>query len=417
MTRLFRIALIILLTQITNRAFSQSNNDPSDYNPHDLKITGYFQFQFQKAAQPGIASFAGSDFADDVDNRFLIRRGRFKFDRVDKYTNIVFQIDATQDGVQLRDGFIQLKDPFFKTFTLTAGQFTKPFGYILSYSSSDREFPERPRFYQTTMPSERDLGAMIGINPPKYKFLKYEFGVFNGAGTNARDYDKRKDISTSLKFNFDSLAGILDLGFGGSYYNGHVRQNTSTVFNSGTIGGNPGFIASTNDSFEGGYAKRRYKGVNLQLKYHGGWGTTSIKSEYVAGWQPGIAPSDDVTPARASRSFNDQPETDIYNRKFNGFFVWLVQEIPKTQLQVIANYDVYDANTFVKGPNIGSPLSNTTAADVRFENFGAGLVYYMTKQVKLVLYYDHPVNEQTALPEFADDIRDDVFTARLQYKF
>jgi len=54
---------------------------------------------------------------------------------------------------------------------------------------------------------------------------------------------------------------------------------------------------------------------------------------------------------------------------------------------------------------------------VKFENFGAGLVYYATKQVKLVVYYDHPVNEKTALPEFAEDLRDDVFTARLQYRF
>ena len=417
MVRIYKFSITTLFVLLSLIAFSQSNNDPSDYNPHDLKITGYFQFQYQKAASPGISTFAGSDFPENSDNRFLIRRGRFKFDRVDKYTNIVFQIDATQDGVQLRDAFIQLKDPFFNTFTLTAGQFTKPFGYILSYSSSDREFPERPRFYQTTMPSERDLGAMLGIRLPKYKFAKYEIGVFNGSGTNARDYDNRKDISTSLKFNFDSLANVLDLGFGASYYNGHVRQNTSTVFNNGLMDGNRGFIAATDSSFVGQYAKRRYKGVNLQLDYHGNWGTTSIKSEYVTGSQPGIAPSEDVTPARASRSFNEQPETDIYNRKFNGFFVWLVQEIPKTQLQVIASYDIYDANTFVQTNDIATAGNNTTAADVRFENLGAGLVYYATKQVKLVLYYDHPVNEKTTLPEFAEDIRDDVFTVRLQYRF
>lgn len=417
MRRIRKTPFIIFLILLNFSAFSQTNNEPSDYNPHDLKITGYFQFQYQKAARPGIASFAGSDFAENNDSRFLIRRGRFKFDRVDKYTNIVFQIDATQDGVQLRDGFIQLKDPFFNTFTITAGQFTKPFGHILSYSSSDREFPERPRFYQTTMPSERDLGAMVSIRPPKYKFLKYEFGVFNGSGTNARDYDNRKDISTSLNFKFDSLANVLDLGFGASYYNGHVRQNTRTVFNNGQSAGNLGFIPQSDPSLEGMYAKRRYKGVNLQLDYHGNWGTTSLKSEFVTGKQPGIAPSDDVKPARASRSFNEQPETDIYNRKFNGFFIWLVQEIPTTQLQVIANYDIYDANTFVKGTNIGLPATNTTSADIKFENIGAGLVYYATKQVKLVLYFDHPINEKTSLTEFATDIRDDVFTARLQYKF
>jgi len=281
MFRIYKSTLVTLFVLLSLSAFPQSNNDPSDYNPHDLKITGYYQFQYQKAARPGISSFAGSDFSEENDSRFLIRRGRFKFDRVDKYTNIVFQIDATQDGVQLRDAFIQLKDPFFKTFTLTAGQFTKPFGYILSYSSSDREFTERPRFYQTTMPSERDLGAMLGVRLPKYKFVNYEVGVFNGSGTNARDYDNRKDISTSLKFNFDSLGNVLDLGFGASYYHGHVRQNTNTVFNNGLTAGTRGFVPETDASFEGQYAKRRYKGVNLQLAYHGNLGTTWIKSEYI----------------------------------------------------------------------------------------------------------------------------------------
>ena len=417
MNKIRRLSLQTLLMSLSLGALAQSNNEPSDYNPHNIKVTGYFQFQFQKAARPGIATFDGSDFTENSDNRFLIRRGRFKLDRVDKYTNIVFQLDATQDGVQLRDAFIQLKDPFINTFTLTAGQFTKPFGHILSYSSSDREFPERPRFYQTLMPSERDLGAMITIRPPKYKFINYELGVFNGSGTNARDYDQRKDISTSLNFKFDSLGKAFDLGFGASYYYGHVRQNTSTKFNNGFLNAGPGFIPQSDNSFEGQFAERRYRGVNLQLDYHGRWGKTSIKSELVSGTQPGIAPSEDIKPAQASRSFNNQPKTDIYNREFKGFFIWLVQEIPKTQFQLIANYDIYDANTFVSGTNIGRGTSNTTAADVRFDTMGAGLVYYATKEMKLLLYYNHPINEKTSLPEFAKDIADDVFTARLQYRF
>lgn len=399
------------------KAYSQSNNEPSDYNPHDLKITGYFQMQYQSAAREGILSFAGGDFSHNNKDRFIIRRGRLKFDRVDKYTNVVIQVDATQDGVGLRDGFIQLKDPFFKTFTLTAGQFTKPFGYAPSYSSGAREFPERPRFYQTLMPSERDLGAMITIRPPAYKFIDYEIGVFNGSGTNARDYDHRKDLSTSLNIHFDSLANQTTVAFGASYYHGFVRQNTSTVFNPGNPGGISGFIAQSDDKNIGAYAKRRYKGLHLRVETDGSLGKFSFKTEYVSGKQPGISSSETVTGPQGSRSFNTQPQTDIYNRNFRAGYVWLVKEIPHTQMQVIASYDFYDPNTFVQGRNIGINSSNTSSADVKYQNLGAGMVFYMTKQVKLVLYYDHPVNEKTSLPDYPNELSDDVFTARIQYRF
>ncbi len=402
---------------MASNAFSQSNNEPSDYNPHDLKITGYLQLQYQKAAKPGILSFAGSDFTQNNDNRFIIRRGRFKFDRVDEFTNIVLQIDATQDGVSLRDGFIQLKDSLFNTFTLTAGQFTKPFGYVLAYSSAVREFPERPRVYQTLMPSERDLGVMLSIHPANYKFIEYQIGLFNGSGTNARDYDGKKDLSTSLNFNFKNVARAFDIGFGVSYYNGFVRQNTITVFNEGYFANQPGLIAQTSSQNEGAYAIRRYQGLNLQLNYNSGWGKTSLKSEYVAGRQPGVAPSSAIKPPQASRSFNTQPQTDIYNRNFNGYFIWLTQTIPKTQLELIVSYDACDPNTFIKGKDIGLIGNNTSAADIKYKTFGGGLVYYMNKQVKFTLYYDHPVNEKTLMETYQNDINDDVFTARLQYRF
>ena len=409
--------LALIFITLAYNAFSQSNNEPSDYSPHDLKITGYFQLQYQKAAESGISSFTGGDFTQNNDNRFIIRRGRFKFDRVDEFTNIVLQVDATQDGVSLRDGFIQLKDPLFNTFTLTAGQFTKPFGYILAYSSAIREFPERPRVYQTLLPSERDLGVMLSIHPAQYKFIDYQIGLFNGSGTNARDYDNKKDLSTSLNFNFKNVAEVFDIGFGGSYYSGSVRQNTTTVFNEGYLAGKPGLIAQTSPENEGAYAIRRYKGLNLQLNYNSSWGKTSLKSEYITGRQPGVAPSSDIKATQASRSFSTQPKTDLYNRNFNGFFIWLTQAIPKTQLELIASYDVYDPNTFIKEKDIGATGNNTSAADIKYETFGAGLVYYMSKQVKFTLYYDHPINEKTLVETYQNDINDDVFTARLQYRF
>lgn len=412
-----RIALLLILCATKFHALAQSNNAPSDYNPHDLKITGYFQFQYQKAQTEGQASFAGGDFLKGVDERFMIRRGRFKFDRVDEFTNIVFQIDATQDGVSLRDGFIQLKDRKWKTFTFTAGQFSKPFGYILSYSSANREFPERPRLHQTLFPSERDLGAMLSVKLPKYPFIDYEIGVFNGSGMNAKDYDSKKDLSMALHFNLKELKKDWNLAFGLSHYRGFVRSGTNTIFSNGIINGEKGFVAVTSPELMNSYASRRYSGFNMQTDFKSVLGKTWIKAEFISGQQPGQATSTTITAAQASRSIQTQPITDLYNRKFNGYFIWLIQEIPKTQLQVIANYDRYDPNTHVSGQEVGLAGNNTTSGDIRFDTFGAGLVYYLSKQVKLTAYYDHPINEKTSLANYTTDLKDDVFTLRALYRF
>ncbi|HCX55949.1 MAG TPA: porin, partial [Sphingobacterium sp.] len=158
-------ALLLLALIGPAVALAQNNNAPSSYDPHDIKITGYLQTQFQKAQSPGITSFSGGDFSKNSDNRFMIRRGRLKIDRVDTYSSIVFQLDATQDGVQLMDAFIQLRHPSQKGLSLTAGLFNRPFGYSIVYSSGYRDFPERARVFQTLMPRERDLGGMVSYHP------------------------------------------------------------------------------------------------------------------------------------------------------------------------------------------------------------------------------------------------------------
>ena len=56
------IATCIFLSVLQLVSKAQSNNTPSDYSPHDLKITGYLQFQYQKAQEQGAPSFSGGDF-------------------------------------------------------------------------------------------------------------------------------------------------------------------------------------------------------------------------------------------------------------------------------------------------------------------------------------------------------------------
>jgi len=394
---------------------AQSNNAPSSYDLHDIKITGYLQTQYQKAQSAGITSFSGGDFSANSDSRFMIRRGRLKIDRVDKYSNIVFQIDATQNGVNLMDAFIQLHAPEIPELTLTAGLFNRPFGYSIVYSSGYRDFPERARVFQTLMPRERDLGAMLTFNSKKIaKFLTADFAIVNGSGLSARDYDSRKDIIGSLNFKFDSLANNkLHIGFGASIYKGTVRSNTDTYF----ISNSSGFVANVKPENINKNLNREYYGANLEIQYDNSFGATTFKTEYVQGTQPGVANSTSLAGPYASQSFATQPLTNLYLRQFNGYYFWFTQQIAKSKFTALLAYDVYDPNTKVEENVIGFAGNNTTGGDIKYSTFGYGITCAVNARLKFTVYNERVVNHGTMLTAYQGDLKDDVFTTRLQYRW
>ena len=407
--------LVLFLLFCPFLGFAQNNNAPSSYDIHDIKITGYLQTQFQKAQSAGITSFSGGDFTSNSDSRFMIRRGRLKIDRVDKYSSIVFQIDATQNGVNLMDAFIQLHAPSVNDFLFTAGLFNRPFGYSIIYSSGYRDFPERARVFQTLMPRERDLGAMVTFNPKKIaKFLIADLAVVNGSGLSARDYDSKKDVVANLNFKFDSLANKkFHVGFGGSIYKGTVRSNTDTYFEEKR----GGFTTNVSADNIGKNLNREYFGANIQLQYDNSFGTTTFKTEYVEGTQPGVANSASIAGPYASQSFATQPLTNLYLRHFNGYYFWLTQQIAKSRFTILAAYDVYDPNTDVSESNIGLAGNNTTAGDIKYSTLGYGLTCSLNSRLKLTVYNEHVVNDGTALSAYQSDLKDNVFTTRLQYRW
>ncbi|WP_118976260.1 porin family protein [Taibaiella koreensis] len=409
--------ILLLLTFVPLISLGQNNNAPSSYDPHDIKITGYLQAEFQKVQSPGVTSFSGGDFSANSDSRFMIRRGRLKIDRVDKYSSIVFQLDATQDGVQLMDAFIQLRHPHYKAFSATAGLFNRPFGYSIVYSSGYRDFPERARVFQTLMPRERDIGALIGYHPQKVaKFLTLEFAIVNGSGKNAKDYDGKKDVIGNVAFKFDSLLNKkFHIGFGASAYKGTVRSNTKTYYTPVK----DGYVAHTSEDFAGKNLDRNYYGANVQLQYDNTFGSTTLKAEYVAGKQPGVAAGgpDKLLGPYASQSFGTQPLGDLFERSFNGYYLWFTQQIARTKLTALLAYDVYDPNTDASGKAIGVAGNFTNDGDVKFSTLAYGLTYQLTERVKLTLYEEHVTNEATSLKNYTQDIKDDVFTARVQYRW
>jgi len=166
----------------------------------------------------------------------------------------------------------------------------------------------------------------------------------------------------------------------------------------------------------GWYAKREYYGANLQLEYDNTFGKTIFKAEYVGGEQPGIAATEDITGPDASESFAQQPASDLYLRSFSGYYFWLTQQIAKSKFTALVAYDAYDPNINVHENEIGL-ANNTSAGDIKFSTLGYGITYVPNSRIKFTLYNEHVFNSETNLPDYTADLKDDVFTARLQYRW
>jgi hypothetical protein len=357
----------------------------------------------------------------------MLRRGRIRFDYGgytkdnDPKLQFVFQFDGTERGVFIRDFWGRFWENRWRLFAFSTGMFARPFGYEVNLSSSDREAPERGRMSQILMRTERDLGFMVSLEPRKrqgmVRFVKFDIGLFNGQGlTGPTDVDSYKDLIGQLVFRPIPLKKHLFLGGGVSYFLGGIRQTGPAAYRLQDKGnGIFEFVADSVTSNVGAKLPRNYGGANAQLKWTHGWGTTELRAEYWTGQQTAYANTTE-TPGTATIISTGvfQP---YYIRSFDGAFLVLLQNIVNKQHQVGVKLDWYDPNTRVSGGQIGAAGSNLNAADIKYTTLGFGYLFYWDDNFKLTLWYDRVWNESTRLSGYTVDISDNIFTARVQYRF
>jgi hypothetical protein len=396
-----------------------------------LKISGYIQAQFQVADSTGIASYAGGNFAANVDNRFLIRRGRIKFNYDNRLTQYVLQFDANQTEIRTKEAYVKFTEPWMEAVSLQMGIFDVPFGNEAPLSSSTLESPERGRMSQILLPNENDLGAMLTFQMPKtskFNFLKFEAGVFNGTNGKGSDFDWKKDFISRLSISKVSKSEKIKYGICVSYYDGGVNQSNKYIYdNIGALAnGNTGFIIDSASTNKGKIAKRQYMGADAQISFDFPFGITTLKAEYIQGVQPGTsgtstspgAAVSDVATTTASASYAHVADT--YVRNFNGAYFYFIQNIFQTKHQIVVKYDWYDPNTKVSGDQIANAGTKTNATDIKYTTLGLGYNYKFDNNIKITLYYDMVTNETSkylASKAMWKDIPDNVLTVRFQYKF
>lgn len=427
----------IVLLAFSVNAFAQESNNPIDTlaayvqkmnssvtSLQKFKVSGYIQAQWQKADSMGAKSFAGGDFDPKMSNRFAVRRGRIKFAYTGTLSNYVMQLEATEKGVSIKDVYVNFTEPWLQAFSIIGGVFNRPFGFEVPYSSSSLETPERARFNQTLFPGEEDLGAMLTFQMPKtspWNFLKIDAGYFAGNGINP-EFDSKKDFIGHIGIQRATNNEKIRYGLGLSYYKGGVYQGTTDVYKMWDINGVNVFSKSLPDSVVGGtFQKREYKGFDAQLTVETTLGLTTLRGEYVMGIQPGqskstTSPTTDFTKVTAPATI-----PDLYIRNLSAGYINLVQSISHTPITLVAKYDFYDPNTKVKGNEIGKSVTGqkaTTAADLKYTTLGLGAILAVSSNVKITFYYDIVKNEKSnSLAGYSKDLKDNVFTLRLQYKF
>jgi hypothetical protein len=259
-----------------------------------LKISGYIQAQYvdDESSRDELAG-SGSRNRD----QFSIRRGRLKFVyTASPLARATVQIEANSSGVNLKDAFIELTEPWTAwEHTLTAGQFKWPFGFEIPYSSSSREMPERSRVIRTLFPGERDRGVMVsgaGLD----ERLTYQLAVVNGSGIDqSSDPDSSKDVVGRLGWSFPAVS------FGASIYRGEALLATSA---------NP-----SGEMFD-----KNRTGIDVQWKSP----------------LPGLA-------TRAEYVSGDEKGAEV-----GGWYVYLIQALGARN-ELVLRADDYDANTDLAG--------------------------------------------------------------------
>jgi hypothetical protein len=422
-----RVSSQQMLTDLMDTSTNMGRGLYSVYQKYNaLKFSIYVQPQFQFAESRGAKSFNGGDFPANSDNRFTLRRGRFRAEYLHNNeegypsTQLVFQFDASERGVFVRDMFGRVFENKFHMFSVSGGIFARPFGYEVNLGSGDRESPERGRMSQLLMKIERDLGFMGTLEPrgkdSKFKWLKVDLGVFNGQGLpGLTDYDSHKDVIARIGVKPYAInkAGWKISG-GVSGYFGGIESQSPVIYTLNGSGESAHFVYDSATGNKGKIMPRKYYGADVQFKIPNKKGATEFRAEYITGQQTATAATTEtpgIYPVTSTGAM-----MPLYARNFNGAYFYFLQHLFSTKHQLVLKYDWYDPNTDVAGMQLTS-AKDFTGADVKFNTFGAGYIYHMSANVRLIFYYEHVQNEHTGVTGFKQDIQDNTFTTRLQLRF
>ena len=374
-----------------------------------LKFSGYIQgrYDWRNDSVSGVdAAGRPSNF-----NRFEVRRGRLKATYSGDHAEYMLQIDATGDGVILKDAeatFVDTWTPF--GIRVTMGQFKVPFGYEILQSSGDREMPERARVIRALFPGERDRGARLTA---RYEWFRFMAALVNGNFTQGDpvygtlDQNRYMNPYFHVGGDFDFLVFNLSAEFGEQLASS-VAPSTLTITDANMDG-----IVQTTEVAVPATTTRRFGiyrlGADAQFYYViPGVGGLALKGEVVLSKDTnkdylGVA----ADPCRDVKGF--------------GWILTGVQNIGDF-FAVAARLDSWNPNRDVAaGTSSTCTSAATKAATDKITTLGIGPLFFISGNLKLSGIYEHLWHNAvlSAAPTLAPSawVPNDQFTLQLQAKF
>jgi hypothetical protein len=203
-------------------------------------------------------------------------------------------------------------------------------------------------------------------------------------------------------------------GAGFSHYNGgYIIQNNKyyTSINTDTAGNKKWVIADTiNNSYKNKIAPRIYYGIEGFFSINSPIGATTVRGEFFTGTQTG-KDNDSRSPQSAPSA-----TAALYKRNFNAGYVYFIQRIGKSKHEIALKYEWYDPNTKVKASDLNG-TNGMKEGEIKYTMFDIGYNLYLTPNVKFLIHYNMVSNEVTKINGFKRDLKDNIFTARMQYRF
>ena len=378
---------------------------------YTLKIRGYAQAD---------GRFYPSDDDKAIGNSFFLRRARPILEAsVGRYFDFRIMPDFAQGQTTLFDAYWEGK--FLPEFTVRAGKSKTPVGFERLQSATDITFSERG--LPTNLAPNRDIGLSVGWDVSE-GLLVYQVGVFDGVpdlGNGDADLTDSKDIAGRVflqPFKRGTLKGV---GFGISGSTGNELGTPSTTAPTAT--GLPAYRSPSQQTVF------RYRtdattpansvianGRRNRVSPHAylGLGSLGVLGEYIVSSQEvslgnvttklshkawGASAGFFLTGEQAG--FRSPMPKKPFDLKEGGFGAF----------ELAARYGELDLD------DDAFPLyANPSSAVTKEKAVGVGVNWYLTKQVKVSVNYEHTTFEGGAA-DGADRASEDFVVTRFQHSF
>jgi phosphate-selective porin OprO and OprP len=377
---------------------------------YTLKIRGYAQAD---------GRFFPSDDAKAIPNSFFLRRARPILEAtVGRYFEFRIMPDFAQGQTTLFDAYWDGK--FDPALTVRAGKFKPPVGFERLQSATDITFAERG--LPTNLAPNRDVGLQLAGDVSEGLFA-YQVGIFDGVpdlGNADADLNDSKDLTGRVFVQPIKRGTLKGLGFGVSGSTGEELGAPSTTAPTAT--GLPGYRSASQQTVF------RYRtdalvpansvianGRRNRVSPHAylGLGSLGVLGEY-------IVSSQEVRLGASTAELTHKAWQASAGFFFTGEEAGFRSPMPKRPfdlkeggfgaIEIAARYGELDLDDDAF-PVFANPSSAVTKA----KGVGLGVNWYLTKQVKVTVNYEHTTFEGGAAD--GDRPSEDFVVTRFQHAF